>query len=260
MGRNARARSPSPLLGGIRSAARRWATARSTHPSSGDQRTVESRPPRPVGLDTSTRPATRRTADVFSNRSVRVDVTSRAPDGSLTLKGPHECDHRCRPHHCRPLGASAVRQIHWILSGAPTHAVRWRRISISAAELTEPPCPRLQTLGHPRPRTAARIVSAAWDEEPMWGVLVWVAMTTGMRRGELCALRRQDFDAAAGVLTRCSQPQRHDRRSVVNPCQAKLIDTVGRTPRSGPRLVASCACMYTRAFGQRRRSPCGAST
>jgi integrase len=30
----------------------------------------------------------------------------------------HECDARCRPHVCRPLGASTIRQVHFILSGA----------------------------------------------------------------------------------------------------------------------------------------------
>jgi integrase len=30
------------------------------------------------------------------------------------------------------------------------------------------------------------------DED--WGVLVWLAMTTGMRRGELCALRFEHID------------------------------------------------------------------
>ncbi len=38
---------------------------------------------------------------------------------------PHDCDSRCRPHQCKPLGASAIRQIHFILSGALSRAVRW---------------------------------------------------------------------------------------------------------------------------------------
>jgi len=29
---------------------------------------------------------------------------------------PHECDDRCRKHKCRPLGATTVRHIHFILS------------------------------------------------------------------------------------------------------------------------------------------------
>jgi integrase len=31
---------------------------------------------------------------------------------------PHECDERCRPHACKPLAASTIRQIHFVLHGA----------------------------------------------------------------------------------------------------------------------------------------------
>jgi integrase len=57
---------------------------------------------------------------------------------------------------------------------------------------------------NPRPPTAAeaaRIVNEAW-RDPDWGTLVWVAMTTGARRGELCALRWSHVDLDPTV--RCS--------------------------------------------------------
>jgi hypothetical protein len=38
----------------------------------------------------------------------------------------HECDHRCGPHKCKPLGATTIRHMHFILSGAYKRAVRWR--------------------------------------------------------------------------------------------------------------------------------------
>jgi integrase len=41
-------------------------------------------------------------------------------------KRPHTCDDRCRPHECKPLGASSIRQIQFILSSAYKKAVRWR--------------------------------------------------------------------------------------------------------------------------------------
>jgi integrase len=37
-----------------------------------------------------------------------------------------ECDHRCGPHRCKPLGNATIRKIHYILSGAYKRAVRWR--------------------------------------------------------------------------------------------------------------------------------------
>jgi hypothetical protein len=46
----------------------------------------------------------------------------------------HECDQRCRPHVCRPLAASTLRQIHWILSGAFDRAVRWGHLTVTQIE------------------------------------------------------------------------------------------------------------------------------
>lgn len=36
---------------------------------------------------------------------------------------------------------------------------------------------------------AARLLDAAFDLDDDWGTLVWLVMTTGVRRGEICALR-----------------------------------------------------------------------
>lgn len=47
---------------------------------------------------------------------------------------------------------------------------------------------------------AARLVEAAWSSDPEWGAFVWLAVTTGARRGELCALRWSDIDLDNGVL------------------------------------------------------------
>ncbi|MCE3552827.1 site-specific integrase [Pseudonocardia sp. RS11V-5] len=100
----------------------------------------------------------------------------------------HTCDERCKPHRCKPLARSTVRQIHFILSGAFRKAKRWRWVAVNPCEMAEPPP---ASAPNPQPPTAAEsaaIVSAAW-EDPEWGIFVWVAMTTGARRGELCAIR-----------------------------------------------------------------------
>ncbi len=40
--------------------------------------------------------------------------------------GPHDCDEAdCRVHVCKPYAAGSIRQIHAILSGALSAAVRW---------------------------------------------------------------------------------------------------------------------------------------
>jgi integrase len=115
--------------------------------------------------------------------------------------GEHDCgEAECAPHVCRPLGASTVRQIHSIISAALGNAVRWGWIPANPAQLArKPAAPRPQ----PRPPTAAeaaRIVTAAFESAPDWGTLVWLTMVTGVRRGELLALRWRDVDLDAGTV------------------------------------------------------------
>lgn len=112
----------------------------------------------------------------------------------------HDCDDRCRPHECRPLAASSIRQIHFMLSGALKRAVRWRWLATSPIVQAQPPAKPTPNPQPPSPDEAARILNAAW-RDPDWGLLVWLAMVTGCRRGELCALRWQHVDLEAGVLT-----------------------------------------------------------
>ena len=112
----------------------------------------------------------------------------------------HECDARCRMHRCRPLGPATIRQIHFILSGALKRAVRWGWISTNPIVLAEtPPAPKAKPRP-PSPGEAARILAEAWAD-PDWGTLVWLAIVTGMRRGELCALQWCDVDLSTGVVS-----------------------------------------------------------
>lgn len=115
-------------------------------------------------------------------------------------EGEHECRPTCRPHECKGLAASTIRQIHWVMSGAMDSAVRWGWIPYNPCDnAKKPEMPK----PNPRPPTseqAARIVNEAWEWDPEWGAFVWLAMTTGARRGELCALRINHLDLETGVI------------------------------------------------------------
>ncbi len=94
----------------------------------------------------------------------------------------------------------SIRVVHAILSGALTRAVRWGWIAVNPLDQVEPPA---TPSANPRPATsaeAAKIVTAAWDD-PDWGTLVWLAMMTGARRGELSGLRWPGIDLDSGVVT-----------------------------------------------------------
>lgn len=102
--------------------------------------------------------------------------------------GEHDCDDRCAPHRCRPLGPTTIRHMHFILSGAYKRAVRWKWVTTSPLPDAEPPAAPVPNPHPPSAGEAARILNEAW-KDPDWGTLIWLAMTTGARRGELCALR-----------------------------------------------------------------------
>jgi integrase len=123
---------------------------------------------------------------------------SKLVDHRTTLA--HDCDERCRPHVCRPFSASTIRQVHWILSGALDKAVRWRWIVTNPVHAARPPAPPRPNPHPPTATEAARILQAAWDEDTIWGTFIWVAMTTGARRGELCAIRRSYVDLESKTL------------------------------------------------------------
>jgi integrase len=115
------------------------------------------------------------------------------------VRGEHECDDRCRPHKCEPLSNTTVRQVHFLLHGAFKRAVRWRWVASNPLLQAEPPAARKPEPRPPTVEEAARIVNVAW-EDPDWGTLIWLAITTGARRGELCALRWAALDLDRSVI------------------------------------------------------------
>lgn len=112
----------------------------------------------------------------------------------------HECDDRCRPHRCRPLAPATIRHIHFVLNGAFSRGVRWRWVSVNPVEFVSPPAKPPPDPQPPSAEEAARILNEAW-RDPDWGALVWLYMTTGARRGELCALRWSNVDLDSGTVT-----------------------------------------------------------
>lgn len=113
---------------------------------------------------------------------------SKRPFIQHRTSGEHDCDERCAPHRCRPLGPTTIRHMHFILSGAYKRAVRWKWVAANRLPEAEPPAAPVPNPHPPSEAEAARIVNEAW-KDPDWGTLIWVAMTTGACRGELCALR-----------------------------------------------------------------------
>ncbi len=86
-----------------------------------------------------------------------------------------------------------------VLNGAFIRAVRWRWIGTNPVGQGQAPFQPTPDPRPPTPAQAARVAAEAW-KDPDWGMFVWLAMTTGARRGELCALRWDRIDFVTGVL------------------------------------------------------------
>jgi integrase len=120
---------------------------------------------------------------------------------------PHDCAVagcvliECPPHVCSPMAASSIRQVHWIISAVLAAAVRWEWIRSNPADNAKKPRQRAPQPEPPSASEAARIIAAAWEQDDDWGALVWLVMVTGMRRGEVLALRWSDVDLDAGMLS-----------------------------------------------------------
>lgn len=116
-------------------------------------------------------------------------------------KDEHDCvEAKCKPHECKPLAASTVRQIHAVISGALSAAVRWEWLSTNPARLATRPRQKPPQPSPPKPEEAARLIDAAFAVSEEWGTLVWLIMTTGMRRGEVSALTWADVDLETGTV------------------------------------------------------------
>jgi integrase len=102
----------------------------------------------------------------------------------------------------RPMAPATVRQVHAILRRALDRggkAARWGWIHANPAALASPPRLGSAEIRPPTPEVS-QLLEAAYDVDPDFAVLLWLAATTGARRGELCALRWGSVDLEAAEL------------------------------------------------------------
>jgi integrase len=97
------------------------------------------------------------------------------------------------------LSNSRVRDIHAILSGALGLAARYGWITFNPALLARPPAQQSATRAVPTPDEVRDLLAAA-AAEPDLELYLRLAATTGLRPGELCALRWVDLDLEAAEV------------------------------------------------------------
>lgn len=106
-------------------------------------------------------------------------------------------------HQARGLAPATVYQIHACLSSMFTQACRWGWRDSNPAQWADPPSIPNRSPVVPTPAEVVRLIEEAErTRRPEKARAIFVAATTGLRRGELCALRRKrDIDWDNGMAT-----------------------------------------------------------
>ena len=106
-------------------------------------------------------------------------------------------------HQARGLAPRSVYQVHACLSSMFTQACRWGWRDTSPAQWAEPPpIPNTAPLVASPVEIRALIDAAEHSHRPEYARAILIAATTGVRRAELCGLRRdRDLDLVGRVLT-----------------------------------------------------------
>jgi integrase len=114
--------------------------------------------------------------------------------------GAEEAIHEPDCAHGWPVSASAVREVHSVLSGAFKQAVVWGWTTHSPARLATPPAAGRAEVAPPDLQGVARLLTAAMDQDPELGLFLRLAVVLGARRSELIALKWREVDLAAGEV------------------------------------------------------------
>ena len=134
-------------------------------------------------------------------RNVQLHVIPNVGSIALSKLGPAQLNdlYASLAEGAKPLGSRTVRYIHSIMSRALKDATRWGKVSRSVAALADPPRPKAPTDFSIWTPEQVRTFLASSKEDRLH-TLYFLALTTGMRRGELLGLRWSDVDFAANRL------------------------------------------------------------
>lgn len=136
------------------------------------------------------------------------------------------------------LSPASVRQTHAILRRAFNQAVKWDWVDVNPVLRATPPrlAPRETTA--PTVEQLAAIIEDAAAMNPQWPNLIGLAALTGMRRGEIVALRWADLDADGTALT--------VRRSITHTPQGYHV-TLPKTHRTRRVMLDDSARRFIRS-------------
>ncbi len=138
------------------------------------------------------KPTIRLSSYVKYRRLIHIHILPALGHVQLQKLSPQQVQSLYKQKSGEGLSPKMVHSIHGVLHKSLENAVRWKLVSSNVCDLLSPPRLVKQEIQPLAPDQARRLVEAARGHrlEP---VLI-LAITTGMRRGELLALRWQDID------------------------------------------------------------------
>jgi len=99
------------------------------------------------------------------------------------------------------LSGSSARHYHRMLSSALGKAVKWQLIADNPCSRVSPPKVEDADVQFLDENGIANLLEALGDAPVQYSVITQLALLTGARRGELCALRWSDIDFKSGLLS-----------------------------------------------------------
>lgn len=129
---------------------------------------------------------------------IRLHLVPTLGRSSLQRLRPEDVQRAYAQLLARGLAPATVRRAHNVLHAALAQAVRWRRLHENVAALVDAPRIPHHEMTALAPAQARELLEAVHGDR--YEALIITALTTGMRQGELLALRWEDVDLDAGWL------------------------------------------------------------
>ena len=131
---------------------------------------------------------------------VKQTIRPRLGKVGLTRLTPKHLDDLYRQMKEDGRSPKTIRNHHAIISSALHQGVRWEWVRENVADKAKPPRVSQRRVKAPSVEAVRSVIEAAEDRDPRLAPLLMLAALTGLRRGELCALRWTDVDFERGEL------------------------------------------------------------
>ena len=132
---------------------------------------------------------------------INANIKPRLGSKAINKLGPADLDRYYAQLARADLNPLSIRKSHTILSAAFNQAVRWGWVDTNPVLRSSPPGTRGREIHPPTQDELRRLLEACANDHQDLGSLIYVAATTGARRGELCGMRWNDIDLDLATVT-----------------------------------------------------------